>query len=390
MSPHRQVYLLNTAATLKLAGTKAVLSHLIDHFPAGTKFILQLGERASDVQTYLELAHPKLNVEFAPPTDLAPTVLQNTFTVVDGANPWDSQIIMPSKPAFDFSKPGEDVYLLGDRVLKYFQDPVIASRRVERAKMFPSVFPKMILERENWYSYEWAEGKTLYEFNSPEILDRLLNWLETNLWKPVEIQSEVAFSAGLEFYREKTKSRVDQYHEKNQIHDTARTINGEQVEPVFEMLARVPWAETAQIKPVFFHGDLQFDNVVLDPVKQEFLLLDWRQDFAGHVNFGDLYYDYAKMLGGIELNYDLIKRGRFHYHEDHLGIEFEYPSMTGGENYKQSLSRSIERSGCDPRRVRLLTALIYLNMSPLHQAPLDRMLYALGSLRLHHWLNKEA
>ena len=44
--------------------------------------------------------------------------------------------------------------------------------------------------------------------------------------------------------------------------------------------------------PVNFHGDLHFENIIAN--KNKFTLLDWREDFSGLKNYGDLYYDLAK------------------------------------------------------------------------------------------------
>ena len=57
-----------------------------------------------------------------------------------------------------------------------------------------------------------------------------------------------------------------------------------------------------------FHGDLQFDNIIYS--KNKFKLIDWRDSFDGR-NKGDIYYDFAKLLGGIDLNYKFIKKETF-------------------------------------------------------------------------------
>ena len=35
----------------------------------------------------------------------------------------------------------------------------------------------------------------------------------------------------------------------------------------------------------------------------KFILIDWREDFGENVEYGDLYYDIAKLYGGMILNY---------------------------------------------------------------------------------------
>ena len=64
-----------------------------------------------------------------------------------------------------------------------------------------------------------------------------------------------------------------------------------------ELLKQIPWDTIYDGIPSFIHGDLQFDNVLYNHQTDSFVLLDWRQDFGGVVEYGDMYYDIAKMRG---------------------------------------------------------------------------------------------
>ena len=41
-----------------------------------------------------------------------------------------------------------------------------------------------------------------------------------------------------------------------------------------------------------FHGDLHFENITYNK-KDKYTLLDWRDNFSGILNYGDIYYDLA-------------------------------------------------------------------------------------------------
>ena len=56
-----------------------------------------------------------------------------------------------------------------------------------------------------------------------------------------------------------------------------------------------------------FHGDLQFDNILYDQINKKFFYIDWRDSFADNTNGGDIYYDLAKLYGGLIFNYFEIK-----------------------------------------------------------------------------------
>ena len=81
-------------------------------------------------------------------------------------------------------------------------------------------------------------------------------------------------------------------------------INGVNVPSVHTLLKKIPWRQIYDGIPSKIHGDLQFDNIIFD--KKKFNLFDWREDFGGKVEYGDLYYDLSKMYGGLDMTYDII------------------------------------------------------------------------------------
>ncbi|MBL7713903.1 MAG: NTP transferase domain-containing protein [Bdellovibrionales bacterium] len=290
---------------------------------------------------------------------------------------------------FDFSKSDEFIFFTQDRVIKYFRDLSVSRKRVEKAAMNPKVFPKIDAHNGNFYAYKKVPGETLYTLSSVASFSRLLPWLKENLWTQVSVDSSQYKKACHNFYPQKTLQRIDQYVRKYPA-ETARTepwkVNRVTVSDPRNLLKNFDWTEMESGFPVLFHGDLQFDNVLWDAQAQRFTLIDWRQDFGGHVEMGDWYYDLAKLWGGICLNYDRIKKGEMSFQEKltPFGIETEitYPSCAHPQELEKVLFQFIEQNSLDGRKVRRLTALIYLNMAALHHPPFDRLLWALGALEL--------
>lgn len=285
---------------------------------------------------------------------------------------------------FDFSKSNEALYIINRRVIKFFVDSKVTERRVEKSKLNPSVFPKINHQEGQFYSYEFQPGETLYKVNNQVIFRRFLEFLVKDLWHLKDIESEKMHSICNKFYHDKTLERLELYSQKYPTPDLETKINGQVVPPTKELLGSIPWSLLEDGIPSFIHGDLQFDNVLYDCDTGSFKLLDWRQDFGGQIDYGDLYYDLAKLYGGIVLNYDYIKLNLLTYfeHEDDIFIDFAQRFQAG--SYLQILEAFIKAHGYDLTRVRLLVSLIYLNMSPLHHYPFDKLLYSLGRLMLHH------
>lgn len=279
---------------------------------------------------------------------------------------------------YDFSKENEALYIVNRKVIKFFADESITERRVFKSKLNPTVFPTITHQVGQFYSYDFQPGETLYQVNSREIFARLLEWLGTNLWKRHSVDQASMRGTCQTFYQTKTLERLKMYDRKYVNSDVPTVVNGRNIPSTSEILSMVPWARLFEGTPCFMHGDLQFDNILFNATTQSFTLLDWRQDFGGHVEFGDLYYDLAKLYGGIVLNYDFIKLNLLNYAENEHGITFDFAHRFQTKNYLLQLSEYISSNGYDLKKVKILVALIYLNMSPLHHYPFDKMLYSLG------------
>ena len=279
---------------------------------------------------------------------------------------------------FDFSKENEALYIVNRKVIKFFADATITQRRVLKSQLNPRVFPNITHQVGQFYSYDFQQGETLYQINNRDIFARLLNWLGSNLWRRQVVDLNLMRAACQKFYKTKTLDRLNMYGSKYPQSDIPTLVNGRKIPATSELLSKVPWERLSDGIPCFMHGDLQFDNILFDKEKQSFLLLDWRQDFDGHLEFGDLYYDLAKLYGGIVLNYDLIKLNLLSYAENSEVITFDFAQRFQTKNYLQQLSEYIICNDYDLVKVRILVALIYLNMSPLHHYPFDKMLYSLG------------
>jgi len=289
---------------------------------------------------------------------------------------------------FDFSKQNEALYIVNGKVIKFFVDEKITLCRVKKSKLNPEVFPTITSHSGQFYAYDFQDGATLYQISTPKIFQRFLEWLGQNLWKKHTIDQAIMRSTCLKFYQDKTIERLAMYHKKYASTGVVSCVNGHIIPSTKDLLASVPWEMLTDGVAFFMHGDLQFDNALYDVATDKFTLLDWRQDFAGHVEFGDLYYDFAKLYGGIILNYDYIKLNLLSYSENENEIFFDFAQRYQSSNYLRILSDYISGNGYDLKKVRILVALIYLNMSPLHHYPFDKMLYSLGRGLLHEELLK--
>jgi len=299
-----------------------------------------------------------------------------------------------SEKDFDFSKGEEFIYFVNDRVVKFFADENIVKGRYKRAELLDGACPTIIGRKNNFYSYSKIDGQTLYNVLNNRLFLDFLNWCKQDLWKVKKLSSkeqEEFYSTCKKFYYDKTMDRINAFYDKKKIVDRENEINGVDVPPLKDLLKKVDWEALYRGVPVNFHGDLQFDNILVtrNDVSQlhKFVLLDWRQDFGGLVTHGDIYYDLAKLYGGMILSYQLIKKGLFSFDISGSCVYYNFHTKNDLADAKELFELFLKKNGYELKKVRILTSLIFLNMSSLHNDPFDLLLYYLGKSMLNKSLN---
>lgn len=284
------------------------------------------------------------------------------------------EVVKPSE--FDFSKDDEFLYFIDDRVVKWFRDERTSVNRIAKATMHSHLFPAVRYHGSGFYSYKKIDGVTLYEAVTPEIFKQFIQWCWANIWAH---QSSLSKEDLEKFYFDKTNQRLAQFRQKYP-NFRPRKINGVFVEyDIDEALNLLDWPILLNATPKrarFMHGDLQLANVIYND--GTFKLIDWRQDFAGKIDAGDILYDAAKLKASLLLDYEAICRGEFTFVDDHSEIRYTIPDNTKYLEMVEILDKHFSKYVTDQ-----LVSLIYLNMAALHASPFDKLLYSLALKRLN-------
>ena len=123
--------------------------------------------------------------------------------------------------------------------------------------------------------------------------------------------------------------------------------------------------------------------------KKDFKLIDWRSDFNGSLKSGDLYYDLAKIYAGTQMSYFEIKKGNFRFERIENKITYDFFYSNNLKESQQILEEYFRKKKYDINKIKLISALIFLNMSPLHSHPFSEMLYFHSILQLKKYLLDE-
>ena len=279
--------------------------------------------------------------------------------------------------AFDFSKQDEITYICNNKVIKWWVDSGIAKKKYTKTLSNTPVFPINCQYRGNYISYDFFPGKTLYEHNDANSISNLLTWLHNNVWLRNDSNIYTESSA---FYKDKTLNRVNQFLEKYKSLPKIKRINGVSVKDYTHYLKNINWDElSCDNLTGFIHGDLQFDNIIIND-NNEFKIIDWRHEFGGLVEYGDIYYDLAKLLGGLIVNYARIKNRQFAIQIDGDAVTLDIPNIDNIEKYQLEIKNYIDKHNLNYKKVQQLVPIIFWNMSPLHYEPFDMFLWYLGIL----------
>jgi dTDP-glucose pyrophosphorylase len=279
-------------------------------------------------------------------------------------------------------KEDENIFVFDDFVIKFFYNKRVCCDRVLRTHILTGLIPKMIDSKENFYKYEYVKGNLLAEDINLKRFSNLLEWSKKNLW--IQKNDDEYEKNALSFYQDKTILRVEKFLEKYNLEDTEDCINRIIIPPMKELLNRVDFYSIMGKSPTGFHGDFILDNILVDCEK--FTLIDWRQDFNGSIDNGDMHYDLAKLNHNLILNHEILSNNYF-------SINFG-KDITCDVHVKKSLldCKSILKDFCNLndinyQAIEILSSIIWINMAPLHEHPLDMFLYYFGKYNL--FLNLE-
>lgn len=296
----------------------------------------------------------------------------------------------PEEPNI-LEKNNEAIWFLDDKVIKFSDDKKFIHDRVERADLLKEYVPTIIGHTEHMYCYDYVVGNVMSKCDTLPVFKKMLAFSK-GFWKIQKLNEreyESFRKACNEFYKVKTYKRVELFYENHGKTDNATFINELEYPSLKSLLDSIDWNDISNGVPGQFHGDYHFENILYDKETDNFKLLDWRQNFGNTLTIGDIYYDLAKLLHGLIICHELIAK-------EYYIIQWEGNNITFDFYRKQKLIECeayyyfwLKENGYDIYKVKLLTALIFLNIAALHESPYCLLLYALGKEMLLNVLKEK-
>ena len=282
-------------------------------------------------------------------------------------------------------KEKEKIWFVDNQVIKFNLDKKFISNRVKRAATLSDFIPEILASSPNMFIYKKVEGDVFSKIVNLNLFKKFLNISEI-FWQKIELnnQQKEEFKVACKiFYKNKTLARINQFFDDTNIKDSSLIINGVETPPLSYLLSKINWENLSQGKPVIFHGDFHFENIIYNTKQDKFYFLDWRQDFNGIIDYGDIYYDLAKLYHGLLINHSIIEEGLYEVHWYKNICHFDFHRKNILVYCEEFFKEWIELKGYSYKKVEILTSLIFLNISPLHHYPYSKLLFLLGKYMLH-------
>ena len=291
-------------------------------------------------------------------------------------------------------------------VVKFSTSQDFIINRGLRADGLVGYVPKITQSYTNLYTYDMQPGDVLSNKLNPKnfqlLLDHLQNFWQPQVFKGAHLKADTSskfyhtsvlmydafINSCQQFYKEKTYTRVKKYLKTFEQIDQPETINGVDTPGIWDILDKIDWDWICDGVPsTRFHGDLHFENILID--NGEFTFLDWRQDFGGLLQYGDIYYDLAKLNHGILISHELITKNLFSHSISNNIVTFDFLRKNVSVELEQMFKEFIIMQGYHYKKVQYLTYLIFLNIAALHHYPYGLLLFHLGKSGLWNLLEQE-
>tara|TARA_B100000902_G_scaffold217806_1_gene206997 strand:+ start:4205 stop:6100 length:1896 start_codon:yes stop_codon:yes gene_type:complete len=290
-----------------------------------------------------------------------------------------AKLFFEDKPLSLTKNNNEITYKENNKFIKFIPDKERLNNLVNRSD-YIKFLPDNVHHTGNFLIYDWVHGSTLYELNELELFKDFINLYFSNIELVNPNKKDLK-----KFYEDKTKERINKFIEiyGQNYYDGSFTINDIEYPSLRSTIDSFDFDTLLENKFTSnFHGDLQFDNVLYGSGK--FYYIDWRDSFGSSIDSGDVYYDLAKLNGGILMPYNLMKfEKNIVFNENNNHINFSYKNIEGMDKILNYFKEKLSENNFDYKLVIKLSALIYINMAPLHDEKFGKVLWFKGLEQLN-------
>ena len=237
-----------------------------------------------------------------------------------------------------------------------------------------------------YYDYRTIHELFLYgdiEYNQwIDIFSRIRFVLED--YHKYSVRSDKIIPSLEEMYITKTVKRIESLKKDIRFEPyflNTITVNGKKYlslqDVVDKLIAVVPLMLYDVEAFNIIHGDLCFSNIMIDSNFSFIKLIDPRGRFGQFDIFGDFRYELAKLFHSVDGKYDYIIKDlvAVSYSPEDRSIKYSYPKSSRNFDVFDIFKKVFEEEiGKDQNKIRLIEALLFFSMIPLHSESIDHQM----------------
>jgi hypothetical protein len=114
------------------------------------------------------------------------------------------------------------------------------------------------------------------------------------------------------------------------------------------------------------HGDLILSNILFDPQRMTFKLIDPRGSYGNLGMFGDLRYELAKLLHSVDGKYESIIHNLYSIKNDEIQFFMSEDKQKCFEAAQKVIFDFAEQYSITKTELKAIEATLFLSMLPLH------------------------
>jgi NDP-sugar pyrophosphorylase family protein len=277
-------------------------------------------------------------------------------------------------------KENEAIWIHQKKIIKFSTDPIFIKNRYKRSKILKNFVPDVFGVKKNMYIYTRAEGQVFSNVINLSLFKNFLDLCE-NFWKKKKLNTidrEKFEDKCYQFYHDKTITRIKEFFKNFKKKDKSESINRIKTPKIEKLLKQVDWKDLSNGQSGSFHGDFHFENILWQKDKRKFVFLDWRQDFCGNLQVGDIYYDLAKLLHGMIVSHEMVQKNDFWIKWTDKKIVYKFKRKKILKEVESQFRTWCINKNYSFSKIKILTAIIFLNIASLHHYPYSLFLFALG------------
>ncbi len=305
-----------------------------------------------------------------------------TYTVVENAQDTGNmtsykECLLAYPSSHDIlAKPNESLHFDTSFVIKFVSDKKLNQKRYQRGLQLMPNCPAILGVTDHFLKMEFIKGTILSESLEYNEIEQLLQWAATYLWIDFETSSKF-LTTSFDFYIQKTLQRIS----KLRFEDTSTYINGLATVSIAKLLEKIPRDLLVTETFCRYHGDFILDNI-MKKSDGTYCLIDWRHEFGDQLHKGDMYYDLAKLQHNIIFNHKNILNNLFTVIKDATAVRVDLKCNYLLVSQLEQFNLFLQKKNLMKQKVDLLTAIVWLNMAPLYDEPLQEFLFYFGKFHL--------